>query len=279
MLSRPTTSIESSASGPAVYAVLPHVCSAARRRPFGSTPRSRSELATWSADGVASGEPRHRWATAAAPHASTRLAMTEPGRPSGRSAALEGAEPDDRLEQAARRAGHVGPGRPQPAPRRPPSGPPGSRACAPGRGTRARAMSGPRSPWRRGPPRRPTPRPPRGPGCRGGARAGRTARRRAGSPPRSARGGTGRSTRVPDRRAGSRGGRRCAVSIVLMSEAPAAAIATISDGDDDASDVARAASEPSLGDDAEHRCCQRRRTSDIETGWTVDASAGGRSVS
>ena len=62
--------------------VPPHVCSGARRRPAGSTPRSRSESATWSADGVAAGEPKHRWATAAAPQASTRLAITAPGRPS-----------------------------------------------------------------------------------------------------------------------------------------------------------------------------------------------------
>ncbi len=65
-------------------------------------------------DGVAAGEPKHRWATAAAPHASTRLAITAPGSPSGSAAAREGAQPERRLDQAAGGAGQVRPRGPQP---------------------------------------------------------------------------------------------------------------------------------------------------------------------
>ena len=65
------------------------------------------------ADGVAAGVPKARWASAAEPQASARLASTEPGRPSASSAALDGTEPGDRLEQASRRSGQVGPAGPQ----------------------------------------------------------------------------------------------------------------------------------------------------------------------
>ena len=52
-----------------------------RPSPSGSMPRSRRESATSSGDGVAAGEPKHRWARAAAPQPSTRLARTAPGSP------------------------------------------------------------------------------------------------------------------------------------------------------------------------------------------------------
>ena len=107
--SRPMTSIDSSASGPAVYLVPPHDWSGARRRPAGSMPRSRSDPATWSADGVAAGVPKHSCATAAAPQARTRLASTAPGRPSARAAAASALSQN--AVSSSRRAGRVRYGR------------------------------------------------------------------------------------------------------------------------------------------------------------------------
>ena len=99
---------------PCRVVVPPHAWSGARRRSTASTPRSRKrvdDLLRSTASPLASRRPGER--PTAEPHASARLAMTEPGRPSPSRAALNALEPRDRLEQPARRAGQVRPTRPQ----------------------------------------------------------------------------------------------------------------------------------------------------------------------
>ena len=84
VLSRPTTSTAIRASVSLTNAVWPQDCSGARRSSSFGTPSSRREEATWWTEGVPPGEPRQKWAIAAAPQESTMLASTDTGRPSAR---------------------------------------------------------------------------------------------------------------------------------------------------------------------------------------------------